>query len=238
MERFLEKISETAKMKIMEELDGWTLEELAGLTNEDLKTLLGLSTKEILFLKRETGGVKKRPRDEPSSSEDEGAKTLTPGDQKNLARLALEGLVEDPLGLRDLLPTRWDQHNPISVRAILAPLAAKVESNPHLRQELEFLQALVASPGTPENQQVLVWGRLVQLSLKAFFPAVATEIAGVWAASLSRLSTFSELDLTRHVWRVYTEVKKQAATREAAKPKKLPPAPFRPNRFTNHQKRN
>ena len=203
MEDFLEDVSAGAKMKLDE--GGITeLAELVSFSAADLQSLFNFTLKDLVLLKRHTtsGEKRKRLRDEEDDSDEEVP--------KNEARLVMAGMLPDPLGIKDLLPSRWAGLGAATMRSLFASGAWGRSENPHTRQEVDFLVGLallLREEGGPcTNVHLAVWARLVQVALKITYPAQALDVSTAWTAAFVKLTKTDDLQLLRLATRVATEL--------------------------------
>jgi hypothetical protein len=194
------EIPEVLKAKLLEN-GVEDINEMRSLSATDLRDL-GFSLTDICTIRRVTQTFK-RPRvdvdEESSSSSDE-----EPG-PKNGPDLLLAGLMEDPLGVRALLPSQWTKLQPHDMRGLLMLQVGRSE-NPYLHQEVDFLIQVVSAlkSDDPGSLNIIIWARMVQVLLKAKYPVVSAEINGCWNAAFPKIKDLSDLSLTAQVLRAIT----------------------------------
>jgi hypothetical protein len=203
MENLLEKLSRPAKEKI-EEAAITEIGELSMFNVQELQQSFSFTLKDVVELKR----TAKRPRDDDLQ---EGGHENEDSDEKNGCQGVMAGMIPDPLGTRELVPSRWAAMDAAAMRGLFAAGPWGRIDNPHLKQEVGFLSGLallLREEGGPcTNVHVLVWSRLCQVAMKSMFPVQALEIETVWNGSLMKIKEpLCDDGLLRHVARVYTEL--------------------------------
>lgn len=215
-----------------------SINEVKSLSALDLRDIFGFTPIEVCTIRRITASQSsRRPRDddEESSSDDETGPKNGPG-------LLLAGLMEDPLGVRALLPSAWRGMTVHDLRASLLSGPLGRSENPHFAQEGEFLMSLVGAikAEDPAALQLVVWSRMVQLILKSKYPALAAEVNACWNSAFPKVKDLSDLSLVGHVLRTQGLIEtkmKQRAPKPTNPQAGNPPTQRTQFRFNRFQKR-
>lgn len=156
MNGWMNGLSEAVKQRLLEE-GVEKAEDIAGLSVVDLRELFQMNTKDIIHMRKLGEGKtkpKKRPRDSHGSEDNESNdEESSDGEAKNHQSELLEGMIEDPLGVRNFLPSRWAEHDDVSWRTIIPCTALGRCENLHVKQEADFLIKLIPTLIGGKNQK-------------------------------------------------------------------------------------
>ena len=133
----------------------------------------------------------------------------------------LPGFLEDPLGVRGLLPSNWENLDPTTLRTLLLAGPIGKSDNPYCRQEAEFFLQLIMHlrNGDSGAVQLIVWSRCVQLVLRCKYAFAGGEVNPIWNGLFVKLKDLTDLSLTAHVAKVTTQLENHMEkTTKRAKP--------------------
>ena len=183
-----------------------TLSEVLAFSLPELLSNFKLTLKEVSNLrKQKTPQTPKRQR-----SPDSDSRARSP-DEEETSKNFLGVLTGDPLGARDLLPSKWPLLGEVGLRTLVyAGPAARLE-NPFLKQEMDFLLVLAGSLAGCEQSQtavLLTWSRMMQLLLRIRIPDCSLQIAEIWNQQLVKIKDYSDSELLKLILRVQQEASK------------------------------
>lgn len=192
-----------------------TIADLMGFSTDELKTEFSCNLGDLVKLKRLMGPIPKtlhakRARD-TADDEESSDEERTPKNGVAAHLTAAE------IYLRELVPSRWHAHDPLSLRTAINGLCPT--KNLHILQELDFMAAIIPRmSGVDYATKVMIWGRLCVVLLKGMGQAqsCATDVYDMWTLSATKITSTEDEDLIKLFLRVKSAIEKKQKTPAAS----------------------